>query len=133
MTLRVAINGFGRIGRVVLRSAIDNTNIEIVHINDLTNDKMLAHLLKYDSVHGKFEKELQLRGGIVVGDTTISISLNEIQDLPWAEKNVDVVLECTGFFRSREGAQSHLELEPKRVVISAPGSKRGHHHRRGRE
>ncbi len=124
MTLRVAINGFGRIGRAVLRCALDNENIEIVHINDLTDDKMLAHLLKYDSLHGTFDKDVAVvDGGLRVGDTTISTSKQrDPKLLPWGEKNVDVVLECTGAFRNRAGASLHLEAGAKRVVISAPGS-----------
>lgn len=124
MTLRVAINGFGRIGRAVLRSAINNKNIEIVHINDLTSDDMLAHLLKYDSLHGTFDAEVSVvEGGLRIGDTTISTSAErDPKNLPWASKSVDVVLECTGMFRKREGAALHLEAGAKRVIISAPGS-----------
>ncbi len=124
MTLRVAINGFGRIGRAVLRSAFNNKNIEIVHINDLTNDDMLAHLLKYDSLHGTFDADVSVvEGGLRIGDTTISTSAErDPKNLPWAEKSVDVVLECTGMFRKRKDAALHLEAGAKRVVISAPGS-----------
>ena len=123
MTIRVAINGFGRIGRAVLRSCINDSEIEIVHINDLTSDDMLAHLLQYDSVHGTFsEKAVAVEGGIQVGDKVIATSATrDPSDLPWAEKNVDVVLECTGIFRKREGAQKHLDAGAKRVIISAPG------------
>ena len=121
MTIRVAINGFGRIGRCVFRSAFNDSDIEFVHINDLTDDKTLAHLLKYDSVHGKFHDAKAVDGGIQVGDKIISTSAErDPAKLPWAEKNVDVVLECTGFFLTTEGASAHIQAGAKRVLISAP-------------
>jgi glyceraldehyde-3-phosphate dehydrogenase (NAD(P)) len=121
MPIRVAINGFGRIGRCVFRAGFADPEIEFVHINDLTDDKTLAHLLKYDSVHGKFENPTAVDGGIKVGDTVISTSATrDPSDLPWAEKNIDVVLECTGFFRTSETAQKHIDAGAKKVIISAP-------------
>ena len=121
MTIRVAINGFGRIGRCVFRSAWNDPEIEFVHINDLTDDKTLAHLLKYDSVHGKFEGAEAVEGGIKVGNTIIPTSAErDPSQLPWAEKNIDVVLECTGFFLKSEQAQLHLDAGAKRVLLSAP-------------
>ena len=121
MPIRVAINGFGRIGRCVFRAGFADPEIEFVHINDLTDDKTLAHLLKYDSVHGKFENPTAVEGGIKVGDTVISTSATrDPSDLPWAEKNIDVVLECTGFFRTSETAQKHIDAGAKKVIISAP-------------
>jgi len=121
MTIRVAINGFGRIGRCVLRSAWDDPEIEFVHINDLTDDKTLAHLLKYDSVHGRFHNTATVDGGIKVGDMVIATSAErDPSKLPWAEKNIDVVLECTGFFLKSEQAQMHIDAGAKRVLISAP-------------
>ena len=121
MPIRVAINGFGRIGRCVFRAGFGDPEIEFVHINDLTDDKTLAHLLKYDSVHGKFENPTAVEGGIKVGDTVISTSATrDPSDLPWAEKNIDVVLECTGFFRTSETAQKHIDAGAKKVIISAP-------------
>ena len=123
MTIRVAINGFGRIGRAVLRACYNDSDIEIVHINDLTSDEMLAHLLKYDSVHRIFSEDVSVvEEGIKVGDKVIATSaIKDPSQLPWAEKNIDVVLECTGIFRKRAGAQKHLDAGAKRVLISAPG------------
>ena len=121
MPIRVAINGFGRIGRCVFRAGFGDPEIEFVHINDLTDDKTLAHLLKYDSVHGKFENPTAVEGGIKVGDTVISTSATrDPSDLPWAEKDIDVVLECTGFFRTSDTAQKHIDAGAKKVIISAP-------------
>ena len=121
MPIRVAINGFGRIGRCVFRAGFGDPEIEFVHINDLTDDKTLAHLLKYDSVHGKFEDPKAVDGGIKVGDTVIATSaIKDPSQLPWAASNIDVVLECTGFFRTSEGAQKHIDAGAKKVIISAP-------------
>jgi glyceraldehyde 3-phosphate dehydrogenase len=122
LPIRVAINGFGRIGRCVLRAAWNDPSVEIVHINDLTSDDMLAHLLKYDSVHGIFAEDVAaVEGGIRIGDTVIPTSAErDPTKLPWAALEVDVVLECTGVFRKREAASLHLGAGAKRVVISAP-------------
>ena len=122
MTIRVAINGFGRIGRCVLRAGWNDPEIEFVHINDLTDDGTLAHLLKYDSVHRKFEESVEaVEGGIKIGEKVVATSaVRDPSELPWAKLNVDVVLECTGVFRKREGATKHLEAGAKRVIISAP-------------
>ena len=118
MPIRVAINGFGRIGRCVFRAGFGDPEIEFVHINDLTDDNTLAHLLKYDSVHGKFGDASAFEGGIQVEDTVISTSaIKDPSQLPWAEKNIDVVLECTGFFRSSDTAQKHIDA----------GAKKSHH------
>ena len=126
MPIRVAINGFGRIGRCVFRAGFEDPEIEFVHINDLTDDKTLAHLLKYDSVHGKFQNASAVDGGIQVGDSFIATSATrDPNQLPWAEKNIDVVLECTGFFRTEEGAQKHLDSGAKKVIISAPAKSEG--------
>lgn len=123
MTIRVAINGFGRIGRCVLRSAWQDPNIEFVHINDLTSDTTLAHLLKYDSVHGRFQESVEVvEGGLQIGDSLVRTSATrDPSELPWAELNIDVVLECTGFFLTEEGAGKHLQAGAKRVIVSAPG------------
>lgn len=122
MPVRVAINGFGRIGRCVLRAAWNDPEIEFVHINDLTSDDMLAHLLKYDSVHGTFGPEVaEVQGGIRVGDTVIPTTAErDPSRLPWTERGVDVVLECTGVFRTREAAAQHLTAGAAKVIISAP-------------
>ena len=122
MSIRVAINGFGRIGRCILRSAWNNPEIEFVHINDLTSDDMLAHLLKYDSVHGTFGPDVTaVEGGIKIGDRFVATSAErDPSNLPWGDKKVDIVMECTGVFRKRAGAQKHLDAGAKRVIISAP-------------
>jgi glyceraldehyde 3-phosphate dehydrogenase len=122
MAIRVAINGFGRIGRCILRAGWSNPDIEFVHINDLTSAEMLAHLLKYDSVHGTFSEDVSVvDDGLKIGDVVVPISAErDPSDLPWAAKNVDVVLECTGAFRKRADATKHLTAGAKRVIISAP-------------
>ena len=124
MPVRVAINGFGRIGRCVLRAAWNDPEIEFVHINDLTSDDMLAHLLKYDSVHGIFDQDVAaVDGGIRVGDTVIPSSAErDPTKLPWADRGVDVVLECTGVFRTRAAAAQHLSAGAGKVIISAPAT-----------
>jgi glyceraldehyde 3-phosphate dehydrogenase len=123
MPIRVALNGFGRIGRNVFRAAYGNPALEIVHINDLAPDELLAHLLTYDSVHGAFGHSVEATAeGIRVDGKTISTSAErDPKSLPWAAKSVDLVMECTGLFRSREQASIHLEAGAKRVLISAPG------------
>lgn len=123
MALRVAINGFGRIGRCILRSAIQRKeDIEIALINDLDSPHTLAHLLKYDSVHGTFPHEISAtEDSIVVDGRKIRISAEkDPAKLPHKDLNIDVVLECTGRFTDREGASKHLQAGAKRVLISAP-------------
>jgi glyceraldehyde 3-phosphate dehydrogenase len=123
MAIRVAINGFGRIGRNVLRAAWSRTDIEFVHINDLTGADMLAYLLRRDSVHGTFRgAEVQhVEGGIRVGGKTIPVTAEkDPTKLPWKDAGVDVVLECTGVFTSRAQLQTHIDAGAKRVILSAP-------------
>ena len=124
MSVKVAINGFGRIGRLAFRQMFGTEGYEIVAINDLTNPDMLAHLLKYDSAQGRYEKAETVKSGedsITVDGKTIKIySEKEASNLPWGEIGVDVVLECTGFYTSKEKAQAHLDAGAKKVVISAP-------------
>ncbi len=122
MGIRVAINGFGRIGRNFFRAAFDDEKIEIVAINDITDAVTLAHLLKYDSVHGKYGKEVKAEGdSIVVDGKQIKVlSEKDPANLPWKELEVDVVIESTGLFRDREKASKHLDAGAKWVVISAP-------------
>ncbi len=122
MSVRVAINGFGRIGRSFYRIVHSDPDVEIVAINDLTDSKTLAHLLKYDSVHGKFEAEVYAdEDGIVVDGKKIRVYADpNPEELPWKDLEVDVVLESTGRFRDREGAEKHIKAGAKRVVISAP-------------
>jgi glyceraldehyde 3-phosphate dehydrogenase len=124
MATRVALNGFGRIGRNILRSAWNDPDIEFVHINDLTSDDMLAYLLKHDSVHGRWDESVEpVEGGLKSGDTVVKTSsIRDPRELPWAAAEVDAVMECTGVFRTREKATWHLEAGAKRVLISAPAS-----------
>ncbi len=126
MSVRVAINGFGRIGRNVLRALNEQgvKDIEIVAINDLTNADTLAHLLKYDSVHGTLKGEVSAsKDSIKVNGKTISVtSEKDPTKLPWKANKIDVVLECTGIFTKREAAAMHLEAGARKVLISAPAN-----------
>ncbi len=124
MSVKVAINGFGRIGRLAFRQMFDAPGYEIVAINDLTSPKMLAHLLKYDSAQGRYALADQVTAGedsITVAGKTIKIyAEKDAKDLPWGEIGVDVVLECTGFYTSKAKSQAHIDAGAKKVVISAP-------------
>ena len=123
--VKVAINGFGRIGRLALRKLMEQTEeFEVVAINDLTDAKTLAHLFKYDSAQGRFNGEIVVEdGAFVVNGQRIKVTAERNPaDLPWGELGVDIVLECTGFFTSQEKAGLHLEAGAKKVVISAPAS-----------
>jgi len=123
MTIRVGINGFGRIGRLVFRAALRDPNIEVVAVNDLTDAKTLAHLLKYDSTHGKLD-------GVVAGEGAFTVNGHEVKVLaqrdpamlPWGELGVDVVVESTGFFTDALKAHAHIDAGAKKVIISAPAS-----------
>ena len=124
MTVRVAINGFGRIGRTFFRAAQqEGVGFEIVAINDLTDVETLAHLLKYDSIMGRFGEEVEVKeGALVVGGKEIKIlAERDPQNLPWKDLGVDVVLESTGFFTDGTKAKAHLEAGAKKVILSAPG------------
>ncbi|MBN2541047.1 MAG: type I glyceraldehyde-3-phosphate dehydrogenase [Bacilli bacterium] len=122
MALKVAINGFGRIGRLAFRIMFGQTDFEIVAINDLTDAEQLAYLLKYDSSQGRYGKPVSFEGSdLVVEGTKIPVyAERDPENLPWAKLGVDVVLECTGVFVSQEGASKHLTAGAKKVVISAP-------------
>ena len=125
MTVRVAINGYGRIGRNVLRALYESgkqDQVKIVAINDLGDAELNAHLTRYDSVHGRFQQSVSLDGDkLVIGDDVIVVtSERDPAKLPWAELDVDVVFECTGIFTSKEKAQPHLDAGAKKVIISAP-------------
>jgi len=124
MALRVAINGFGRIGRMVLRAALKDKNFEFVAINDLTDAKTLAHLFKYDSVHGIFPGKVEAGDGqlIINGKPIKILAMRNPEELPWKKEKVDLVLECTGIFTSREKAELHLKAGAKKVIISAPAT-----------
>src|SRR6476469_2860783 len=123
-TVKVAINGFGRIGKLVFRQIYNMEGIDVVAINDLTSPKVLAHLLKYDSAQGRFAEE------VTAGENSITVNGEEIKvyaqkdpsQIPWAQHDVDVVLECTGFFTDKDKAQAHITAGAKRVVISAPAT-----------
>lgn len=121
--MKVAINGFGRIGRLAFRLMHDLDGVEVVAINDLTDANMLAHLLKYDSTQGRFEKEVIVKEGCfsIDGKEIKVFSDADPKNLPWKELDIDVVLECTGFFVAKEKAQFHIDAGAKRVIISAPG------------
>lgn len=125
MTTRIAINGFGRIGRNVLRAIHEQgrTDLEVVAINDLAPTDNLAHLLKYDSVHGRFPgKVTSTKDSIDIGGGPIAVTaIRNLEDLPWKDLGVDIVMECTGIFTARDKAAIHLKVGAKRVLISAPG------------
>jgi glyceraldehyde 3-phosphate dehydrogenase len=128
MTIRVAINGYGRIGRNVLRAHYEGgkkNDIQIVAINDLGNAESNAHLTRYDTAHGKFPGTVAVEGDymIVNGDKIKVFAQRNPAEIPWGELNVDVVLECTGFFTTKEKASAHLKGGAKKVIISAPGGK----------
>lgn len=124
MAVKVGINGFGRIGRVVFRAALKNPNIEIVAVNDLTDANMLAHLLKYDSVHGTLNEDVSVDGDyLVVGGHKVRvIAERDPAQLGWGDLGVEVVIESTGRFTKREDAAKHLEAGAKKVIISAPAT-----------
>src|SRR5918993_2918338 len=123
-TVKVAINGFGRIGRLVFRQIYNMKGIEVVAVNDLTSPQVLAHLLKYDSAQGRFNED------VTAGESSIKVNGEEIKiyaqkdpaQIPWGTHNVDVVLECTGFFTDKAKAEAHITAGAKRVVISAPAT-----------
>jgi glyceraldehyde 3-phosphate dehydrogenase len=122
--VKVAINGFGRIGKLVYRQIYNMEGIDVVAINDLTSPKTLAHLLKYDTAQGRFDEKVEATdSAIIVNGETINIYAQRDPSLiPWGEHDVDVVLECTGFFTSVESASAHLKAGAKKVVISAPAT-----------
>ena len=125
MTIRVAINGFGRIGRNILRALYEsekNYDLKIVAINDLGDASINAHLLKYDTAHGRFAAEVEhSESAIIVNGDVINVtSERDPANLPWAEQNIDVVFECTGIFQSKEAASAHIQAGAKKVIISAP-------------
>lgn len=122
--IKVGINGFGRIGRLAFRRIQNVEGIEVVAINDLTDAKMLAHLLKYDTTQGRFEGEVEVHDGFfkVNGKEVKVLANRNPEELPWGELGVDIVLECTGFFTTKEAAEKHLKGGAKKVVISAPAT-----------
>nr|WP_321439637.1 type I glyceraldehyde-3-phosphate dehydrogenase [uncultured Hyphomonas sp.] len=126
MTVRVAINGFGRIGRLVLRSIIENDrkDIEVAAINDLGPVATNAHLLRFDSVHGRFPADVQVDGDKIVinGKPILCTAIRDPKDLPHRELDIDIAMECTGIFADKEKASAHLEAGAKRVLVSAPAT-----------
>ncbi|OKL36268.1 type I glyceraldehyde-3-phosphate dehydrogenase [Domibacillus mangrovi] len=124
MTVKIGINGFGRIGRVVFRAALKNPEVEVVAINDLTDANMLAHLLKYDSVHGALDAEVTVDGDTIIvnGERVKVTAEREPAKIPWGAAGADIVVESTGRFTKREDAAKHLEGGAKKVIISAPAS-----------
>ncbi|HLS61535.1 MAG TPA: type I glyceraldehyde-3-phosphate dehydrogenase [Virgibacillus sp.] len=122
MTVKIGINGFGRIGRNVLRETLKNDEVEVVAVNDLTDANMLAHLLKYDSVHGKLEQEISVNGSNIVidGKEVKVFSERDPADLPWGDVGAEIVIESTGIFTKRADAQKHIDGGAKKVIISAP-------------
>ena len=124
MSIKIAINGFGRIGRVVFRAALSHPDIEVVAINDLMDASTMAHLLTYDSVHGKLDAAVEAtEAGIAVNGTEIPvIAIKNPQELPWKKYGVDIAMECTGMFRDRDNAKQHLTAGARKVIISAPAT-----------
>ena len=124
MAVKVAINGFGRIGRLALRLMVENPEFDVVAINDLTDAHMLAHLFKYDSAQGRFNGTIEVQeDAFVVNEHTIkTFAQADPKNLPWGDLGVDVVLECTGFFTKKEKAEDHIKAGAKKVVISAPAT-----------
>ncbi|ACT92295.1 type I glyceraldehyde-3-phosphate dehydrogenase [Dyadobacter fermentans] len=122
--VKVAINGFGRIGRLVYRQIYNMEGIDIVAINDLTSPKVLAHLLKYDTAQGRFDADVKPTDNSIVvnGENIVIYAQRDPSQIPWAQHDVDVVLECTGFFTSAESASAHITAGAKKVVISAPAT-----------
>ncbi len=120
--IKVAINGFGRIGRLTLKAVMDRENVEVIAVNDLTDSNTLAHLLKYDSVHGKFPGEVFARGNeLVVNGKNIKVyDKKDPSDLPWKELGIDVVVESTGVFRDRKNISKHLQAGARKVVLCVP-------------
>ena len=124
MAVKVAINGFGRIGRLALRLMVQNPEFDVVAINDLTDAHMLAHLFKYDSAQGRFNGTIEVKENafLVNGKEIKVFAQADPANLPWGELGVDVVLECTGFFTKKEKAEAHIQAGAKKVVISAPAT-----------
>lgn len=123
MAKRIAINGFGRIGRLTLRNILNRSDIEVVAVNDLTDNDMLAHLFKFDSAQGMYPGEVSASGDSITidGKEIKAYAERNPADLPWSSLSVDVVLECTGIFRTKDAAAAHIQAGAKKVVISAPG------------
>lgn len=124
MSLRVGVNGFGRIGRMFVRAALESSELEIVAVNDLVPAGTLAHLFKYDSIHGRFKGEVGVNNGnLAIGGKTVKVSQErDPSKLPWNDNGVEIAVESTGFFTSRDKAELHLKAGAKKVIISAPAT-----------
>lgn len=124
--IKIAINGFGRIGRITYRALMQKENIEVVAINDLTDSHTLAHLLKYDSVHGKFPGTVRVEGNdLVINDHTVKVfNKKDPAELPWNDLGISVVIESTGIFRTREPLLKHIQAGAKKVLLSVPAKKK---------
>ncbi len=124
MAIKVAINGFGRIGKLVYRHGFNDDSLDFVAVNDITSPDVLAHLLKYDSIHGRFPAEVKaVKDGLKVGNDTLRVLAEpDPTKLPWGKLGVDVVIESTGRFTKRDDAAKHLAAGAKKVLISAPSS-----------
>ncbi len=124
MSIRIGINGFGRIGRLALRAALENDAVDVVAINDLTDASTMAHLLRYDSVHGPLQAGIKATDGVIAinGQSVAYSAIKNPGDVPWRDHDVDIVMECTGFFRDRESATKHREAGARKVIISAPAA-----------
>ena len=123
MGVKIGINGFGRIGRIIMRAAQRmDADLDFVAVNDLTDAQTLAHLLKYDSVHGPFPGEVQVKDDFILvnGKKTQVMAVKDPAQLPWKDLGVEIVMECTGLFREKDQASKHLEAGAKKVIISAP-------------
>jgi glyceraldehyde 3-phosphate dehydrogenase len=122
MAVKIGINGFGRIGRNFFRAAYKDPSLQIVAVNDITDAKTLAHLLKYDSVHGRFEASVEVKENAIVvnGKEVQVLACKDAADLPWGKLGVEIVIECTGRYTDRDGAGKHIAAGAKRVIISAP-------------
>jgi glyceraldehyde 3-phosphate dehydrogenase len=122
MAVKIGINGFGRIGRNFFRAAYKDPSIQVVAVNDITDAKTLAHLLKYDSIHGRFEASVEVKENAIVvnGKEVQVLACKDAADLPWGKLGVEIVIECTGRYTDRDGAGKHLTAGAKRVIISAP-------------
>ncbi len=124
MSIKLGINGFGRIGRRIFRAALNNPDVEVTAINDLTDTNTIAHLLAFDSVHGRLDKPVTADGdAILVDGKKIVVSAEkDPAEIPWKNSNVDIVAECTGIFRTREAASKHIKAGAKKIIISAPAA-----------
>src|SRR5215813_2789095 len=122
MAVKIGINGFGRIGRNIMRAAMGDKNIDVVAVNDLTSAKTLAHLLKYDSVLGNLHAKVEANADMIAvdGDEFKVLSLRDPAQLPWKDLGVDIVFESTGLFTNRDGAAKHIAAGAKKVIITAP-------------